>query len=242
MATPSCNLTPRLINTFFLLTLQEHFKQHAEFKWSPDDASTQIDITTGYSEDGRTQATVPALVVQNGSITISPAGIGNGYGTLAPQQVYVGNKLIKKEALLDTQLNMTVQGYTQILILGFSQDAVEELAFEVATLMNSIRYLSGTILGLQAMPSSIQISPVQQATQIGWSGKYQCGITIPYVFNVARTYVPVDDGILLRSIETCLKPVNQEIYDKTGDEVADGIDDNEITLRFKASLDNKIAN
>ena len=264
-------LTPRIANTFFLLALQHFFTNHPEHPWHPDDSISKLSIATDFTEDPRVQDSVPNIVIRNGPCTIDASGFGSGIYSARERQAIIEGQKVTQKAIWDYKMDFTINSYTEISVISFSKDDSDELAFEVAMFMAMLKSYVGNILKLQNLGNPQQ-SPAQQMTQVGWSGKYMASVTVPYTFILCRHWNPVDAGILLRSVETIMKPVNPDrIPPKPGDkdehgndinigEVggtntggengnwggkggisddpnADGIDDNVVTLRFRARED-----
>lgn len=219
-------LTPRIANTFFLLALQNYFTDHPEHPWHPDDSISKLSIATDFTEDARAQDSVPNIVVQNGPCTIDPAGFGSGVYTGNPRQLYRDGKTITQEAIMDYSMMFTIRSYSQIFAITFSKDDSDELAFEIALFMAMLKSDVANIIQLQNLESPQQ-SPAQQMTQVGWQGKYMASVTVPYTFILRRHWCPVDRGILLRAIETTMKPVNpSKDPPKPGDKDENGNDIN----------------
>lgn len=209
-------LTPRIANTFFTLALQQYFKTHAEYPWDPRDFVTQCDITPDFIEDDNMQKGVPLIIVQNGSVSIEPAGITSGMYHMADREVMLDGVREKRPGVQDSQMQALVQSSTQIHVITQSKDDADELAFEIAMFLLGLKYSVANIIQLQFVGSP-QISPAQQMGQTGWIGKYMVTVYIPYTFTVTRRWLPVDEGVLLASIETELTPVNKGKTPQPGD-------------------------
>lgn len=225
------NLTPRIVNTLFLLALQQYFYTHPEYTFSPIGGETKVDITTDFSEDGTMAANMPIIVVQNGPSMIEPSGLSTGVEAQVRTGIFKTNR--QRAATFNTSHKFTVRSSTTIHIFCFTKDACDELLFEISMLLMLFKYNIGTLLQIQNI-ESIQISPAAQNDRNGWSSKYVGSLTIPYTFTVSRTYKAVDTGVLLRAIQTALSPVSGVEGD---DPTSDRLDDNWVELRLKTALE-----
>lgn len=221
-------LTPRIVNTFFVIALQQYFMLHGEYKWDPRDNKTQIDITPDFVEDDNMQKGLPQIIVQNGPVSYIPAGIGTGYVQTFPRRTFEEGKLVTKEGLWDTEYQLMVQSSTQISIFATSKDDADELGFEIAMFLMMLKPKVAEIIQIQNLDNAQQ-SPAQLVSQSGWTGKYRSDIVIPYTFTLVRRWEPTDQGVLLRCIATELKNVEGGNPD---DPTSDGVDDNTVELRF----------
>lgn len=209
-------LTPRIANTFFTLALQQYFRTHCEYPWDPRDNITQCDITPDFIEDDNMQKGVPLIIVQNGPVSIEPAGFGNGLYHTNDREVILNGHRETKPGIQDSRLQFTVNSSTQVHVITQSKDDADELAFEISMFMLMLKYMVGNILQLQYVGSP-QISPAQQMGQTGWIGRYMVSVHIPYAFTLVRRWMPLDEGVLLTAIETALTPVNNGESPKPGD-------------------------
>lgn len=209
-------LTPRIVNTFFTLALQQYFRTHPEYPWSPYDNKTLIDITPDYIEDDDMEKGLPLIIVQNGPSSIEPAGVGTGMYSTGSRAVMLDNIVTHKDGVWDTKLQFTINSQTQIQVIATSKDDVDELAFDIAMFMLMLKYSVANILQLQFVGSPQQ-SPAQQMTQVGWQGKYMSSIIVPYTYTIARQWMPIDFGPVLTAIETAMTPVNKGTTPKPGD-------------------------
>lgn len=209
-------LTPRIVNTFFTLALQQYFITHPEYPWSPEDSKTQIDITPDYVEDDNIQKGLPLVIVQNGPINIEPAGVATGAYYTGPQASIDNGIRKEKEGIWDTKLQFTISSYTQIQVISMAKDDADEIAFSVAMFMLMLKYDVANIIQIQNIGSP-SVNPAQQMEQVGWTGKYMATVSVPYVFTLARVWQPLDSGILLRAIETEMTPVNGGKVPEAGD-------------------------
>lgn len=224
------NLTPRIVNTLFLLALQNYFSYHPEYTFSPIDGETNIDITTDFSEDGTMAANMPIVVVQNGASMIDPTGISTGIEHGVFKNVF-GDTV--GAGPMETRHKFTVRSSTIIHVFCFTKDACDELLFEISMLLMLFKYNIGNLLQIQNI-EGIQITPASQNDRNGWSSKYSGAINIPYTFTVSRLNQPVSSGELLKAIQTSLKPVSGvDDYDSTSDR----LDDMLVELRFKTTLE-----
>lgn len=209
-------LTPRIVNTFFTLSLQQYFRTHPEYPWSPYDNKTLIDITPDYIEDDNMEKGLPLIIIQNGSSSLEPSGIGNGIYNSGGREILLNGEKTVKDGVWDTKLQFTVNSHTQIQVIATSKDDVDELAFEIAMFMLMLKYSVANILQIQFVGNPQQ-SPAQQMTQVGWQGKYMATVMVPYTFTIARRWLPIDFGPVLAAIETELSPVNKGTTPKPGD-------------------------
>lgn len=204
------NLTPRLINTFFLLALQHYFISHPEYSWNPDDNKTEIDIHPEFEEDDNSEKGMPQIVVQTGQVTINPSGIGTGLSAAYPRVVVRDNKYMYQPAIWDSQLQFNVEGSIMLTIMGMTTDDVNELAFETAMFLIMIKYDAAKILQIQNM-GSVSISPAQPSSKTGWENRYISQLIIPYTFTLTRSWEPVSSGPILKEILTEMSVKSEKI-------------------------------
>lgn len=214
MGSTRIKLTPRIVNTFIILALQYYFEDHEEFTYTGNDYDTKIDVTTGYSEDGKSATTVPIVTVENGPISITPAGVTNGVRSLMFRDSLGPTN--DPAALVDTKHDFLVHGSTEISLFSFTKDATDELAFEIAMFIMMLKYNVGNILQIQNI-DTCSISPARQVDVIGWTSKWSANLVFPYTFSVSRMQQPIDTGVLLRAIHTTLHNDTGEV--KLSDEI-----------------------
>lgn len=192
-------LSPRIVNTLFLVLIQEYFKYHPEYPYDSDDSKTMMDIAADFDEEDYKQKAMPVIVVQNGGIAIEPAGIGTGLSYAAPRVEVEDGHVYIKDGLWDKQLQFICNCSTTIRILTMSKDDADELAFELAMFLQMVRYKIGPILQIQNIGSP-QIQTGQPIGQNGWANKYAAMVMVPYTFTITREWKPVDFGEPLRAI------------------------------------------
>lgn len=204
-------LTPRIVNTLFLVALQKYFTGHKEYP-GDDDPDMQyplgIEILTDFPEDLRKKAQFPALVIQGTDVTFNQDGIGNMQHLHPYKEVNLEGKEITKAAFIEEWLQFTLNSAVQIHCIAESRDACDELAFEVAVFMVGVKHQIGDILQIQYTSMPHQSAP-QLMSRDGWRGAYDSVVTIPYVFTLRRLHSPVDLGPVLNSVETILDPVHK---------------------------------
>lgn len=206
-------LTPRIVNTFFILAIQSYFRDHPEFTFTGHDYDTKIDITTGYSEDGKSTAGSPIMTIDNGPVSIQPSGITTGINS-GKFRDFANGIEGKNMAMLDTKHDFLVHGITNISLYGFSRDAMDELAFETAMFIMMLKYNVGQVLQIQNI-DTCSVSPAQQIEVQGWTSKWVAQISFPYTFSVSMLYKPIDTGVLLRAIQTTIHNANGDVpYDE----------------------------
>jgi len=195
------NLTPRIVSSLFILALQHYFISHPEYRWDPDGNKTEIDIHAEWEEDDNLEKGLPILIVQNGPISISPAGIGTGLASLEPRIIKRGKETMEKSAILDSQLQATIESSINIAVTGMSSDDVSELAFTIGMFLLTLKYDIASVLQLQSI-GNIQISPAQVLSKTGWTNRYIAQISIGYTFTLAKIWEPLDVGTLIKEIIT----------------------------------------
>lgn len=210
-------LSPRIVNTFFILALQKYFSTHPEYPWSPDDSKTQLDLAVDFDEEDFKQKGLPLVVVQNGPSMISPAGVGSGTQFTGPRQELKDGIRTELQGIWDRKATYVINSSVNIRIVAGSKDDVEELSFEVALFLLSLKYTIANVLQIQNIGSP-QIQPPQPIKQDGWSNVYAAHIYVDYSYILSRIWQPVDYGPVLKSIETVMTPVNKK-WDKNESKV-----------------------
>lgn len=228
-----------------MAALRNYFTNHSEYPWLIDRAKTSIFIQTDYAEDSREHNVNPMIIVESSGVQYSNDAIGN----VAHVQQY-------KEAYVQTWFQFLTRGSINIHCIAEGDDASEELAFEVAMLLQSIKSLAGEILELQELTMPVQSKP--QVIQRGnWQGEYDSVVSVNYAFAIKRRHVPIDKGALLSDIYFYLDPTDITLQPGTGEtggtntggqngnyggtgginpeEGIDGVDDGFVTLQISVN-------
>lgn len=182
-------MTPRIARVFFIVALQNYFKDHPEYKWSPDTNKTDLYIRTDYAEDARYQNIDPQIVVEGGSIRYSSSSIGNN----------IADYNIINSYQTETYHQFLAESNINIHCLASSSDTAEELGFEVAMFMQSLKNLTATVLQIQNMSMPQQSKP-QLTSRTEAAGKYDSVVSMSYSFALMRKYTPLDAGTILNGI------------------------------------------
>lgn len=216
------NLTPRIINTFFLLSLQHYFISHPEYHWDPDDNKTEIDIHPEYEEDDNIDKGLPVIVVQSGPVVLNPIGIGTGMSHIEPRYIKYKDRTAKLAAVLDSQLQIQVDGSIYITVIGMSNDDVNELAFDIGMFLMMIKYSAASVLQVQNI-GAIQVTQAQAESKTGWTNRHVARISIPYVFTVTRVWKPYNAGELIKEIQTNIITKTTKLKHKVGFKPAESL-------------------
>ena len=215
-------LTPRIVNTFFILALQKYFSTHPEYPWSPEDSNTQIDLATDYDEEDFKQKSLPLIVVQNGPTMISAAGVGTGTQYTGPRKELRDGELTELPGIWDRKATYLINSSVNFRVVAGSKDDVEEIAFELGLFLMSLKYTVANVLQIQNIDSP-QIQPPQPIKQDGWANQYVAHVYVSYSYILSRVWMPVDYGPLLTGIETKLTPVASK-WDKNKSRVPEAGD------------------
>ena len=183
-------MTPRIVRVFAIVALQRYFANHPEYPWKQDRSETQIFIQPDMAEDVRERNINPAIIVESSGHRYGNESIGN-----------VAHAAQYKEAYVEEIFQFLVEGSINIHCLAESDDAAEELGFEVAILMQSLRQTAAEIMQIQTLSMPQQSKPqlIQRDT---WAGHYDCVVSFGYSFAVRRKHTPIDKGVLLNEINS----------------------------------------
>lgn len=160
-----------------------------EYPWTSDRAKTTMLIQSDFAEDAKYPNVDPCIVVEGGGISYTNDSIGNTAG----MDVY-------KLAYVQQYYQFLARSTINIHCIAGSDDAAEELGFEVAMFMQSMRPISAVMLELQEFSMPSQSKP-QLMTRAEWSGKYDSVVTVGYAFALRRKHTPIDIGELLADIQ-----------------------------------------
>ena len=235
-------MTPRIVRVFVIVALQRYFANHPEYPWVADRSATSIFIQADMAEDARETNINPAVIVESSGLQYSNDSIGNAAYFAQYKQAYV-----------EEYYQFLARGSFSVHCLAESDDASEELGFEIAMFLQSLKPTVGEILQLQefSMPSQSKPQLVQHDT---WAGHYDTIVSVNYSFAIKRKHTPIDKGVLLTEINTYLNtpdPVvtpgngeqggtytggeNGNYGGKGGLSGGDGVDDGVVNLAIRVS-------
>lgn len=221
------------------MALRNYFKKHPEYPWQEDRNKTQIFIQAGNAEDVPEHNINPAVIVENGSTTqFDNTALGTNYSAMTSY----------KMAYTEFLSSFLVRGSVQIHCIAEAEDASEELAYEIALFMQSLKHISGLVLQLQEL-SAPAMSVPQRINGGTWSGNYDTVIMVSYAYSIKQKFTPIDLGPLLKDIQTMLDNDGDSGFKggvggtNTGGQSGnwggtgkkgggDSYDDNNVTLKF----------
>ena len=183
-------LTPRIIEAFFIVALQQYFASHATYPWSRDQQKTAIAVQSAYAEDTREQNLLPGIFVETGSVSIGNETVGN----LAHFNVY-------HDYLIEQLVNLTINGSIAIHCVAESKIETAELAFEVAMFLQGVRTTLADMVQLQFL-STPSISASGIHSREGSVTTFDTVVSLNYAFTAQRKVTPIDRGVLLTEINT----------------------------------------
>lgn len=232
-------MTPRIVRAFVIVALQRYFANHPEYPWKKDRSETQIFIQPDMAEDVRERDINPSIIVESSGHRYGNDAIGN-----------VAHATQYKEAYVEQTYQFLVEGSISVHCLAESDDAAEELGFEIAIFLQSLRPTVAEILQVQtwSMPQQSKPQLIQHDT---WAGHYDSIVSVGYSFAIRRKHTPIDKGVLLTEINSYLDLDNPTLQPGTGEtggtstggqngnwggtggiNGGDGVDDGIIQLKF----------
>ena len=198
-------MTPRIVRAFTIVTLQRYFSTHPEYTWTPDRSKTELFIQSDFAEDTRLQNIDPILVVEGSGVSYQNNGTTNNLANFDVVKMYQ----------LETYHQFLAEGSINIHCIAAASDAAEELAFEVAMFVQSMRMFAGEMLQLQQITMPQQ-SKAQLMNRDEWSGNYDSVVSFGYSFAIRRKHTPVDPGEILKEIEAYIHTPNKDKTDAEG--------------------------
>lgn len=147
-------------------------------------------IQSDLALDSRYQNVDPIIVVEGGGINYSQLGTTNNMINFSFDNLYQMHSY--HQFLAESTIN--------IHCIASASDAAEELGFEVAMVVQSMKLISGEMLQFQSM-SMPQQSKAQMMGRNEWAGKFDSVVSFQYSFAIKRKHTPVDPGELLKEIE-----------------------------------------
>lgn len=239
-------MTPRIVRALVIVALQKYFINHTEYPWQSDRSKTSIFIQADYAEDTREHNVNPMIVVESTGISFSSDSTG---GNLAHLDRY-------KEAYVEEYFQFLANGGLNIHCIAEGDDAAEELGFEVAMFITSLKPTLADILQIQYLSMPSQSKP-QVVRRDDWQGEYDCIVSFNYAFAIKQRHIPIDKGELLADILFYLDPSNITLQEGTGElggtstggqngnwggtgginpaEGTDGVDDGTVTLQISVA-------
>jgi hypothetical protein len=163
---------------------------HPEYPWNPDRGKTALFIQSDFAKDAKHQNVDPIIVVEGSGINYSQTGLTNNMANFTVDNLYQ----------MQTHHQFLAESSINIHCMCTSSDAAEELGFEVAMFVQSLRLIAAEMIQFQhiTMP---QQSKAQAVARNDWTGKFDSIVSFGYSFALRRRHTPVDKGELLKMIE-----------------------------------------
>jgi hypothetical protein len=188
-------MTPRLVRTLLILSLQKYFSRHTEYPFNRDRAKTKIFIMDDMPEDTRMHDIVPAIIVEGEGVTFQDDAIGANVRDINVDKLYYASR----------QSQFLAAGMVNLHCIGQSSVDAEELAFEVSMYLQSVRWNLQRMFGMQQLSIRGYGKP-QVISREGTTHTYACIITVTFQLAKAVKVTPIDKGELLTEIDTYVVP------------------------------------
>ena len=130
------------------------------------------------------------IIVETSGVQYANDSIGNSARAITYKMAYV-----------EQYFQFLARGGLTIHCLAEGDDAAEELAFEVAMFLTSLRVIAAEIMQFQEMSMPVQSKPMP-AKHENWGACYDCAVSLSYAFAIRRKHTPIDKGLLLNEINS----------------------------------------